>query len=54
MMTSKTVLKNCAIFASSAYSRGQEPDLSLIMEQANHQLSENNEEFMFVQYFLEF
>ena len=51
MMTSKTVLKNCAIFVSSAYSRGQEPDLSLIIEQANHQLSENNEEFMFVTVF---
>ena len=51
MMISKTVLKNCAMLASSAYSEGREPDLALIMEQANQQLTENNKEFMFVTVF---
>ncbi len=51
MMISKTVLKNCAMLASSAYSEGQEPDLALVMEQANQQLTENNKEFMFVTVF---
>jgi sigma-B regulation protein RsbU (phosphoserine phosphatase) len=51
MMISKTVLKNCAMLASSAYSEGQEPDLAFVMEQANQQLTENNKEFMFVTVF---
>ena len=52
MMTSKTVLKNCAMMASATYSVGKEPDLAHIMEKANLQLSENNKEFMFVTVFL--
>lgn len=51
MMISKTVLKNCAMLASSAYAENCEPDLALIMEQANLQLFENNKEFMFVTVF---
>ncbi len=51
MMISKTVLKNCAMLASSAYSEGHEPDLAFVIEQANQQLTENNKEFMFVTVF---
>ena len=51
MMTSKTVLKNCAMFAYSSKTEGQELNLSPVIEQANQQLSENNEEFMFVTVF---
>ena len=51
MMTSKTVLKNCAMFAYSSRTEGQELNLSSVIEQANQQLSENNEEFMFVTVF---
>ena len=51
MMTSKTVLKNCAMFAYSSKIEGQNLDLSSVIERANQQLSENNEEFMFVTVF---
>ena len=51
MMTSKTVLKNCAMFAYSSRTEGQELNLSSVIERANQQLSENNEEFMFVTVF---
>lgn len=51
MMISKTILKNCAILASNAYSEGNEPDLAHIIERANQQLAENNKEFMFVTVF---
>lgn len=52
MVISKTVLKNFALMAASAYSEGREPDLALIMEQANRQLCENNKENMFVTVFM--
>ena len=51
MMTSKTLLKDCAMLASSAYSENNEPDFSSIIEKANQQLSENNKQFMFVTVF---
>ena len=52
MAISKTVLKNFAVIASSAYSEGREPDLADIMEKANIQLCENNKENMFVTVFM--
>ena len=51
MVISKTVLKNFAFIASSSYSEEIKPDLALVMEQANLQLFENNEEHMFVTVF---
>ena len=51
MMTSKTLLKDCAMTASSAYSENREPDLSSIISKANQQLCENNKQFMFVTLF---
>ena len=51
MVISKTILKNLTMMASSAYSKGGKPDLALIMEQANKQLYENNDQHMFVTVF---
>ena len=51
MVISKTLLKDLVMINSSAYSEGKEPDLSVIMEWANKQLYQNNEEKMFVTLF---
>ncbi len=51
MVISKTILKNFALIAGSAYSEGREPDLAAIMERVNKQLFKSNEEKMFVTVF---
>ncbi len=51
MVKSKTIIKNFAFIASSAYSERNKPDLASVMEQANLQLFENNKENMFVTVF---
>ena len=48
MVIAKTVLKNIAIGAASAYANGSEPDFAAVVAQANRQLCENNKETMFV------
>jgi sigma-B regulation protein RsbU (phosphoserine phosphatase) len=51
MVISKTLLKDLAMIYSSAYSGGKEPNLSAIMEWANKQLYDNNDQKMFVTVF---
>lgn len=51
MAISKTVIKNFAITASSAYSKNCKPELVSIIQQSNQQLQENNDEYMFVTVF---
>ena len=51
MVIAKTVLKNIAIGAASAYANGSEPDFAAVVAQANRQLCENNKETMFVTQF---
>jgi sigma-B regulation protein RsbU (phosphoserine phosphatase) len=51
MVISKTLLKDLTMIYSSAYSGGKEPNLSAIMEWANKQLYDNNEQKMFVTVF---
>ena len=48
MAISKSILRNNAKLASSAYSEGREPDLASIIVQTNLQFIENNDEAMFV------
>ena len=48
MAISKSILRNNAKLASSAYSEGREPDLTSIIVQTNLQFIENNDEAMFV------
>ena len=51
MVISKTLLKDLTMITSSLYSEGKEPDFSSIIDWANVQLYENNEEKMFVTLF---
>ena len=51
MVVSKTVIKNFATLAVSDYANGGEPDLASVVERANRQLCENNNEMMFVTVF---
>jgi sigma-B regulation protein RsbU (phosphoserine phosphatase) len=48
MAISKSILRNNAKLASSAYSEGREPNLGSIIVQTNLQFIENNDEAMFV------
>ena len=48
MAISKSILRNNAKLASSAYFDGREPDLASIIVQTNLQFIENNDEAMFV------